>query len=102
MLHTFYLLVDRLIPDCNPALHIKHGTVSFENKVAGVVKIGSKSSFRCNKGYVLYGEAMSTCESSNREKEHGQWSATVPVCYGKEWFGGRYSKRMKKGMMDEK
>ena len=79
--------MDNQIPDCNPALPIKHGTVSFENKVADVVKIGTKAIFRCSKGYVIYGNPARICEASgNGGLERSEWSGFTPICYSKLFF----------------
>lgn len=44
------------------------------NSGANSYKIGSLVKYRCERGYKVIGEPLSTCEDS------GQWSGDVPKC----------------------
>jgi len=53
---------------------IRTGTVENSNTGATSYKIGALAKYRCERGYKVVGEPLSTCE------ENGKWSGEVPQC----------------------
>lgn len=53
---------------------IRTGTVENSNTGATSYKIGALAKYRCERGYKVIGEPLSTCE------ENGKWSGEVPQC----------------------
>lgn len=53
---------------------IRTGTADNTNTGATSYKIGALAKYRCERGYKVVGNALSTCE------ENGTWSGSVPQC----------------------
>lgn len=53
---------------------IRTGTAENSNTGATSYKIGALAKYRCERGYKVIGEPLSTCE------ENGKWSGEVPQC----------------------
>jgi hypothetical protein len=53
---------------------IRTGTAENSNTGATSYKIGALAKYRCERGYKVVGEPLSTCE------ENGKWSGEVPQC----------------------
>lgn len=53
---------------------IRTGTAENSNTGATSYKIGALVKYRCERGYKVVGEPLSTCE------ENGKWSGEVPQC----------------------
>lgn len=53
---------------------IRTGTAENSNTGATSYKIGALAKYRCERGYKVVGEPLSTCE------ENGRWSGEVPQC----------------------
>lgn len=49
-------------------------TADSQNVGATSYKTGALAKYRCERGYKIIGEALSTCE------DNGQWSGEVPKC----------------------
>lgn len=53
---------------------IRTGTAENSNTGATSYKIGALVKYRCERGYKVIGEPLSTCE------DNGKWSGEVPQC----------------------
>lgn len=53
---------------------IRTGTAENSNTGATSYKIGALAKYRCERGYKVVGEPLSTCE------DNGKWSGDVPQC----------------------
>ncbi|XP_057333972.1 sushi, von Willebrand factor type A, EGF and pentraxin domain-containing protein 1 isoform X2 [Microplitis mediator] len=53
---------------------VRTGTVENSNTGATSYKIGALAKYRCERGYKVVGEPLSTCE------DNGKWSGEVPQC----------------------
>lgn len=53
---------------------IRTGTAENSNTGATSYKIGALAKYRCERGYKVVGEPLSTCEDT------GKWSGEVPQC----------------------
>lgn len=47
---------------------------SVSTTVGNTYRIGTLVKYRCERGYKVIGESLSTCE------DNGQWSGTTPTC----------------------
>lgn len=66
---------------------IRTGTAENSNTGATSYKIGALVKYRCERGYKVVGEPLSTCE------ENGKWSGEVPQCICKCTYHTRSNHR---------
>lgn len=63
---------------------IRTGTPENSNTGATSYKIGALAKYRCERGYKVVGEPLSTCE------DNGKWSGEVPRCVCKRFKKSYY------------
>lgn len=63
---------------------IRTGTPENSNTGATSYKIGALAKYRCERGYKVVGEPLSTCE------DNGKWSGEVPRCVCKQFKKSYY------------
>lgn len=68
---------------------IRTGTPENSNTGATSYKIGALAKYRCERGYKVVGEPLSTCE------ENGKWSGEVPRCVCKKLEKNLLFKRLR-------